>query len=86
MLLKKIMKKKNNNRKFKESAKIALSLFIRYCKENNVSNYFAVHFYNMLKNAIKTQNKDVLKQIIEILETVPKTRKTEKEILNSIRF
>lgn len=82
------IKKRANKQqaKFKQSAKKALCLFVEYCEKNKPSNNFIIHFYDMLKNAIKTQNKAVLSQMIEILESVPKNRKTEKEILNSIRY
>lgn len=76
----------------KKSNKIK-ALYIRvlfsykdYCLKYDVSLYFAIHCLDMLKNAAKTQNKDVLKAFESIFNTIPYNKKIEKEILNSIRY
>lgn len=57
-----------------------------YCLKFEVSLYFAIHCIDMIKNAAKTQNKDVLKEFINIFDTIPYNKKIEKEIINSIRY
>lgn len=63
-----------------------LLLYKEYCLKYDVSLYFAVHCMDMIKNAAKTQNKDVLKAFENIFNTIPYNKKIEKEILNSIRY
>lgn len=63
-----------------------LLLYKAYCLKYDVSLYFAIHCLDMIKNAAKTQNKDVLKAFESIFESVPYNKKIEKEILNSIRY
>lgn len=57
-----------------------------YCLQYNVSMYFAVNFLNMIKNAYKTHNLSVLKDLFNILQTIPYNKKIEIQILNSIRY
>lgn len=63
-----------------------LLLYKEYCLKYDVSLYFAIHCLDMIKNAAKTQNKDVLKAFENIFESVPYNKKIEREILNSIRY
>lgn len=63
-----------------------LLLYKEYCLKYDVSLYFAIHCLDMIKNAAKTQNKDVLKAFESIFNTIPYNKKIEKEILNSIRY
>lgn len=63
-----------------------LFLFKQYNAKFDVSLFFAIHCIDMIKNAYITQNKDVLKQFENIFNSVPYNKKTEKEILNSIRY
>lgn len=83
---------RTNNKKSKKSNEIkalynrVLLLYKEYCLKFDVSLYFAIHCLDMIKNAAKTQNKDVLKAFESIFNTIPYNKKIEQEILNSIRY
>lgn len=80
------MKANKKQQKIKALYIRVLFLFKRYNAKFDVSIYFAVHSMDMVNNAFKTQNKDVLKQFENIFNSVPYNRKIENEILNSIRY
>ena len=80
------MKTNKTEQKTKALFKECFCKFKVYALKYDVSLYFAIHCLDMIKNAAKTQNKDVLKAYINIFDSIPYNKKLEKEILNSIRY
>lgn len=81
------MKKRNKlQNKLDGLFKQTIYKYKEYCLQYNVSLYFAVHYIDMIKNAYKTQNLDVLKEFIKIFDTIPYNKKIEQQIINSIRY
>lgn len=80
------MKTNKTEQKVNALFKECISKFKAYALKYDVSLYFAIHCLDMMKNAAKTQNKNVLKEFINIFDIIPYNKKLEKEILNSIRY
>lgn len=77
--------KKKKLSKLKKTVIGLIQLYAIYIEKYQCSMYFKVTLFDIIKNNIKVQNKEVLHTIKNILETTPYNKKIEMDILNSIR-